>query len=112
MDRGRRYEEPQLNLKKVFAVIIAIVVVIMFIFIIKGIITKDKENGKIISNDYFVSYQNNKWGVINSKGENVIDPSYAEMIVIPNSKKDVFICTYDVNYDTEEYKTKVLNSKN
>lgn len=112
MDRGRRYEEPQLNLKKVFAVIIAIAVVIMFIFIIKGIITKDKENGKIISNDYFVSYQNNKWGVINSKGENVINPSYAEMIVIPNSKKDVFICTYDVNYETGEYKTKVLNSKN
>lgn len=112
MDRGRRYEEPQLNIKKVFAVIVAIIVVIMFIFIIKGIISKDKDKGKIVSEDYFVSFQNNKWGVINSRGENLIDPSYAEMIVIPNSKKDVFICTYEVNYETEEYKTKVLNSKN
>ena len=34
------------------------------------------------------------------------------MIVIPNSKKDVFLCTYDVNYETGEYKTKALNSKN
>lgn len=112
MNRGRRYEERKLNLKKVFAVFIAIVVLIMFIFIIKGILTKDREQGKIVSTDYFVSYQNNKWGVINSKAENIIDPSYAEMIIIPNSKKDVFICTYDVNYETGEYKTKVLNNKN
>ena len=34
------------------------------------------------------------------------------MIVIPNSKNDVFICTYDVNYSTGDYKTKVLNKKN
>ena len=34
------------------------------------------------------------------------------MIIIPNSKKDVFLCTYDVNYEDGSYKTKVLNSKN
>ena len=34
------------------------------------------------------------------------------MIVIPNSKKDVFLCTYDVDYDKGTYKTKALNSKN
>ena len=112
MSRGKRYEEPKLNLKKVFAVIIAIIVFIMFIFIIKGLLTKDTEQGKITSNDYFVSFENNKWGVINSKGEVVIDPSYAEMIVIPNSKNDIFLCTYDANYETGEYKTKALNSKN
>ena len=33
-NRGKRYDtEPKLNMKKVFAVIIAIVVIIMFIFI-------------------------------------------------------------------------------
>ena len=112
MNRGRRYEEPKLNMKKVFAVIIAIIVIIMFIFIVKGMLTKDKDQSKITSNDYFVSFQNNKWGVIDSKGEAVIDPSYGEMIVIPNSKNDVFLCTYDVNYDTGDYKTKVLNKKN
>ena len=112
MSRGRRYEEPKLNLKKVFAVIIAIIVVIMFIFIIKGILTKDKEQVKITSKDYFVVFQNNKWGVIDSNGDNIIDPSYEEMITIPNSKKDVFLCIYDVNYETGEYKTKALNSKN
>ncbi len=112
MSRGRRYEEPKLNLKKVFAVIIAIVVIIMSIFIIKGILTKDKEQVKITSKDYAVVFQNNKWGVIDSTGSIVIDPAYQEMIIIPNSKNDVFLCIYDVNYETGEYKTKALNSKN
>ena len=113
MSRGRRYDsEPKLNMKKVFAVIIAVVVIIMFIFIIKGLLSKDTTTGKIISQTYFTSYKNNKWGVINSEGSNVIDPSYAEMIVIPNNKVGVFICTYDVNYETGEFKTKVLNEKN
>ena len=113
MSRGRRYEEPKLNMKKVFAVFIAFVVLIMFIFVIKGILTKDEEQGgKISSKDYLACFQNNKWGVIDSSGNIVIDPSYAEMIIIPNSKNDVFLCTYDVNYETGDYKTKALNSKN
>ncbi len=113
MSKGRRYDsEPKLNMKKVFAVVIAILVIIMFIFIIKGLLTKDTTTGKITSQSYFVVYKDNKWGVINSEGTNVIDPSYAEMIVIPNNKVGAFICTYDINYETGEYKTKVLNDKN
>ena len=86
MNRGRRYEEPKLNMKKVFATILAVIVIIMSIVVLVGILGKDKEQGKITSEDYFSAYKDNKWGVINSKGENVIDPSYAEMIVVPNSK--------------------------
>lgn len=112
MNRGKRYEEPKLNLKKVFAVIVAIIVFIMFIFIIKGILTKEKEQGKITSKDYITVFKDNKWGVIDSSGNTVIDPSYEEMIIIPNSKNDVFLSIYDVNYETGEYKTKALNSKN
>ena len=54
----------------------------------------------------------NKYGVINNKGEEVITPSYQEYIVIPNNKKDIFLCTYDVDYTKKTYKTKALNSKN
>ena len=110
--RGRRFEEPKLNIKKVFAVVLAIIVVIMFIFVIKGLLTKDSSEGKIISKDYIVAFKDNKWGVIDNQGNTVIDPSYAEMIVIPNSKNDIFLCTYDVDYTSGTYKTKVLNSKN
>lgn len=113
MSRGKRYDaEPKLNMKKVFAVVIAIAVIIMFIFMIKGIFTKDSTTGKITSKSYFASYKDNKWGVIDSEGKDIIDPSYKEMIVIPNSKAPVFICTYDVNYETGEYSTKALNEKN
>ncbi len=112
MSRGRRYDEPKLNLKKVFAVILAIIVIIMFIIGIKRILTRDKETGKIASKTYFTILKDNKYGVMDERGTIVIDPSYVEMIIIPNSKKDVFLCTYDVNYDDGTYKTKALNSKN
>ena len=50
MSRGKRYDtEPKLNMKKVFAVIIAIAVIIMFIFIIKKLLVKDKDTGTISS---------------------------------------------------------------
>ena len=112
MSRGRRYDEPKLNLKKVFAVIILFVVVIMCIVMLFGILNEDDSQGNVTSIDYFAAYQNNKWGVIDSNGNIVIDPSYAEMIVIPNSKEDVFLCTFDVNYDDGTYSTKALNSRN
>ena len=114
MSRGRRYDdEPKLNLKKVFAVIILFVVIIMCIVMLKGILSDDKEQENVVTSiDYFAAYQNNKWGVIDSNENIVIDPSYAEMIVVPNSKDDVFLCTFDVNYDDGTYKTKALNSKN
>lgn len=111
MSRGKRYDtEPKLNYQKVFAVLIAVAVVIMFIFIMKNVL---KEREKVTGeNEYFALYAQNKWGVINQNGEEIINPSYQEMIVIPNKDKDVFICTYNINEQTGEYKTKALNSKN
>ena len=111
MSRGKRYDpEAKLNYQKVFAVVIAIAVVIMFIFIIKNVL---KERKKITKDyEYFALYAANKWGVINQDGEEVITPSYQEMIVIPNKEKDIFICTYNINEQTGEYKTKAINSKN
>lgn len=113
MSRGKRYDsEPKLNVAKVAAVFIAIIVLIMFVFILNKLFVKDSTTGKIVSKNYFAAYKEDKWGVIDSTGNTVIDPAYKEMIVVPNSKNAVFICTYDVDYDTGEYKTKVLNDKN
>lgn len=111
MGRGKRYEtEGELNYQKVFAVIIAIAVLVMFIFIIKNVINKTSDLYK--EYEYFALYSANKWGVINNTGEIVIQPSYQEMIVIPDKTKDIFICMYNINEETGEYKTKVINSKN
>lgn len=111
MSRGKRYEtEPKLNYQKVIAVIIALAVIIMFVLIIRNIFNEKEKISQ--SSEYFVLYSNEKWGVINQLGETVIAPSYREMLVIPDKTRDVFLCTYDINEETGEYKTKAINSKN
>ena len=111
MSKGKRYEEErQLNYQKVLAVVIAIAVVVMFIFIIKNALKGTEDTNK--EYEYFALYSANKWGVINQEGETVIQPTYQEMIIIPDKAKDIFICMYNINEETGEYKTKAINSKN
>ena len=114
MSRGKRYDgEPKLNLKKVFAVIIAFAVIIMFIIGINKLFTGESNTEeKTVSLAYFPVYTEGKWGVIDSKGNTIITPEYDEYIVIPDNTQPVFICTYDVNYEDGTYKTKALNEKN
>lgn len=110
-NRGRRYSnESKLNYAKILAVLIAIAVVIMFVIAIKELLSFDFAtfNAKT---EYFALYSEDKWGVINSKGEVVITPSYAEMIVIPDSTQDVFLCTYEIDEKNGKYKTKAINKK-
>ena len=110
--KGKRYDtNEKLNIKKVIAVIMAIAVLVMFIVGIKTLLETDTL--KITEQtSYYPVYTNEKWGVINQKGEIIINPQYNEIITIPNSKIDLFICVYDVDYTKGTYKTKVLNSKN
>ena len=113
-NRGRRYNtEPKLNMKKVVATIIAFLGLVMVIVSIVMLVKQSKKqelNSEKIS--YFTLYTNDKWGVINSKGEEVIPASYNDMIFIPNKDKGLFVVTYDVDYTAGEGKTKVLNEKN
>ena len=77
MSRGRRYSEEQhLNYTKVFAVIIAIVVIIMCIVIVKNLLSKQKEKIDEHSKDYYALYTDDKWGIIDSTGSTVIEPMY------------------------------------
>ena len=111
MSRGRRYEtEGKLNYQKVFAVVIAIIVIAMVIMIIKNVFSQREKLNK--EYEYFTAFSADKWGVIDQDGEIVINPSYQEMIVIPDKTKDVFICTYNVNEENGTYQTKAVNSNN
>lgn len=90
----------------------ALAVIVMFVIGIKTLLTTDtKEKTTKVSN-YYPVFTNEKWGVIDQTGTIVIEPTYDEMITIPDSKMDVFICVEDINYETNTYKTKVLNAKN
>ena len=114
MSRGRRYDDAQrLNFKKVITVLLILAAIVLFVFGINKLLHIEKNTEDYFSEiTYYSMYQNEKWGVINSKGETVIEPEYSEMIVIPDNKKAVFICTYDVNYSDGTYKTKAINSNN
>ena len=114
MSKGKRYSgEQKLNLKKVAAVIMAFAVLVMFIVIISMLLQdKSSQMQKTFPTAYYPVYENNKWGVIDTKGKVIISPSYDEMIVIPDSSKPIFLCTYHVNYETGAYETKVINEKN
>ncbi len=113
MSRGKRYDgEQKLNVKKVFAVIIAIAVIVMFIIGISKLFnTESVTQEKTVALKYFPVYTEGKWRVIDSRGNTIIRAEYDEYIVIPDSTKPIFICTVNVNYDDGTYDTKVLNEK-
>ena len=49
-------------------------------------------------------------GVINGKGDIVIEPKY-DVIQIPDPSKPIFVCLSNYNSETKEYETKVLNDR-
>ncbi len=111
MSRGRRYDdEPKLNIKKVVATVLAIIVIIMFVISIKKLLSNVKLTKEVSTVEtFFPVYTNQKWGVIDNTGKLIVNNTYDEMVVVPDKNKDLFICTYDVDYEKEEYHTKVVN---
>lgn len=110
--KGRRYDtEPKLNLKKVFGVIIAIILIIYVIHSFIKLMKPDNDINNVVPSKYFAIYSDNKWGVMDQDGNLIINTTYDEMFAIPDKNKDVFIYAYDINDETGEYKTKAINAK-
>ena len=105
--------------RKLKRISLSVVAVIIIIAIITGVIiaiNKAKENyivEEISSADinYYKIISDGKSGVIDKDGKVIIEPEY-NTIKIPNPKEAIFICIYDYNAASGEYKTKVLNEKN
>lgn len=113
--RGRRFDDgPKLNIKKVIATILALIVIIMVVAsIILALEKKNKENLNIeVSDKYFSVYVDSKWSVINGKGEQLQGIFYDDMIIVPDKSKAVFIVSHDVDYKNGVSKTKAINEKN
>ncbi len=113
--RGRRFDDgPKLNMKKVAATVLALIVIILVVASI--ILTLEKKNKEGLNTKvptrYFSSYIGSKWGVINNNGEQLQGISYDDMIIVPDNSKDVFIVSHDVDYQKGEGKTRAINSKN
>lgn len=103
-----------MNKKNIFIIIgIVILIAIIAISVAMYVTNKSKydfEISKVNQIDYHVLYKNRQYGVINRKGEVVVEPIY-DIIQIPNPSKDVFICMHDYNVEAQEYQTDVLNRK-
>lgn len=103
-----------MNNKKtiLISIIIAIIMITVTIGVIvyKNINNKSYELEKVEKYSYFKLYKNQKYGVIDDKGNTVIEAIYDE-VNIPNPSKAVFICYNDYNETTGEYKARVLNEK-
>ena len=113
MSKGKRYEnQRKINLKKVFAVMMAFFVIIIAIIMVKNVLSKAKNTKTIETINYFALYEDEKWGILGSNGQIVIEPMYQEMPIVIDKEKDIFLCTYDINENEKTYKTKAINSKN
>ena len=93
MSKGKRYDgESKLNKKKVAATIIAIIVIIMVIVSLKNLFTGNRTVPEMtVQTSYFTVYDNNKYGVIDNKGNTVVGLDYDELIVIPDQTRDLFV---------------------
>lgn len=79
--------------KKIFIIIVLIAIIITIILGIKKIYLNkyNYEIAEIKNYNYYISKENEKYGVIDKEGNEIIETKY-ENIIIPNPEKDVFIC--------------------
>ena len=94
-------------MKKKNLIIVVLIIAILAVsayFIVNKIQKENKkyEISQINEYQYFVFKENEKYGVINTKGETIIEAKYDD-VKIPNPEKAVFICFEGEN-------TKVLNN--
>ena len=87
-------------------IIIAIVIFIIILSLAISIYMPNKEKIKEDSTTdaYYLLKREEKYGVINTNGDIIIEPQY-DKIVIPNQHKALFICN-------NENSRKILNDKN
>ena len=91
-------------------VIIMLIVLIPIIKITKNKFKKDYNLETVNTEKYFVLESDGKSGIIDNKGNIVIEPKYYD-IHIPNPSRAIFVCYFDYNDKTGKCRTKVINSQ-
>ena len=111
-----REKKDNKKLKRISLIVLIVIVIVAVIIGIVIAVNKSKEKytvEKINSSDinYYRIISDGKSGVIDRNGNVIISPEY-NTIKIPNPKRPIFVCIYDYDATTGEYKTKVLNEQN
>lgn len=88
--------------KRIFIISIVVMIVLVIAVTITIIVKKTKNRREMLQYEieeiaeieykYFILYLNDKYGVMDSKGNIIVETKY-DKVVIPNSKKPVFICS-------------------
>lgn len=95
----------------ILLIIALVILVIMGIVFWKVTIDKHYEIETITEISYVKLYENEKYGVMDIKGNILVEPKY-DMMDIPNPSKPVFIGYFNYDSQTGKYQTEVLNDKN
>lgn len=94
-------------MKRRYIIIISILVLAtiaaLFIYNVIEENNKNYEIEQVKQYNYFILKQNDLYGVIDKKGNTIIQPQYSE-VKIPNPEKAVFVCSNEGN-------TKILNER-
>ncbi len=103
-----------MNKKKLLPIIIVIAIIVIIGVIISIVFAKRAKYIYDIEKVSFIKYNtiniDNRYGVIDEKGNIIVEPNY-DVIQIPNPEKPVFICMSNYSTETNEYEIKVLNEK-
>lgn len=100
-----------MNLRKGLIIILILAIFILAISMVTINKNRDYDIEVIKTRNYYELNENGKIGVINTRGEIIIEPIYDD-IQIPNPLKPVFICLTNINKDKGTYKTTIRNDKN
>ncbi len=104
-----------MNKKKLIIIILIVVLLAVITTLLVLHFNKKEKYVYDVETVSYIKYNtiriDNRYGVIDDKGNIIIEPNY-DIIQIPNPSKAVFICMSDYNTDINEYQTnKVLNDK-
>ena len=114
MSKGKRYDgEQKLNIKKV---VITVIVFIMIIAAIVGLVKffkylGSKKDTKNVAISYVSVFRDGKFGIINSKGEEIIKAEYDNILIVPDPTQDVFLYNENLNLANKTYTSGVINKQ-
>ncbi len=94
--------------KKILGIIFIISLIIGIVFFINNAKKYNYTIEQIGEEKYLLLMQNERYGVIDNKGNIIIDPKY-DIVEIPNPSKAVFICKNNYDVETKSYNIEVYN---
>lgn len=92
----------------IILILILLIIFITSIVIVYNFLKMEYEVEDVLEEKYLILVQDDKVGVVDNIGNVIIHPQYIE-VQIPNPSKAIFVCFYDYNWETNEYRTKVVN---